>query len=146
MKLPKYPLKSEKSLMVYEFISEGKKGKIEKIIKYSETNIEGVYNLAFGDKDPTTGEIDDTNISNNGDSEKVLSTVVSTVYAFSEKYPNAFIFVTGSTPTRTRLYRMGLTKYFDEISPDFQLFGLRNGAWEEFNKGIEYEAFLAQKK
>jgi hypothetical protein len=44
--------------------------------------------LAFGDKDIEAGDIDDKVISNNGDSEKVLATVVATVYAFIDKYPN----------------------------------------------------------
>ena len=35
MKLPRYELKAEKSLMVFEFISEGTKGQIPKLIKYS---------------------------------------------------------------------------------------------------------------
>jgi hypothetical protein len=85
MKLPRYELKAEKSLMVFEFISEGTKGQIPKLIKYNETNLKDMYNLAFGDKNPETGEIDDKVVSNNGDSEKVLATVVATVYAFSDK-------------------------------------------------------------
>src|SRR5690554_1018587 len=60
-------------------------------------------------------EIDDKTVSNNGDSEKVLATVVATVYAFSDKYPDSWIFATGSTKARTRLYRMGITRYIDEI-------------------------------
>jgi hypothetical protein len=63
-----------------------------------------LYNLAFGDKDHSTGEIDDKVISNNGDSEKVLATVVATVYAFTDKYPETWIYATGSTKARTRLY------------------------------------------
>lgn len=72
MKLPKYHLKAEKSLMLFEFVSEGPKGHIPKLVKFSETNLFGIYNLAFGDKDHKTGEINDTVISNNGDSEKFL--------------------------------------------------------------------------
>ena len=118
MKLPRYELKAEKSLMVFEFISEGTKGQIPKLIKYSVTNLKDTYNLAFGDKNPETGEIDDNVVSNNGDSEKVLATVVATVYAFSDKYPDSWIFATGSTKARTRLYRMGITRYIDEIEHD----------------------------
>lgn len=44
-----------------------------------------------------TGEIDDTVISNNGDSEKVLATVVTTLYAFIYKHQNAMVYATGST-------------------------------------------------
>ena len=59
--------------------------------------------------------MDDLAVSNNGDSEKVLATVVAAVYAFYDKHPDAWIFASGSTSTRIRLYRMGMTKYFDEI-------------------------------
>ena len=60
MKLPRYELKAESSLMVFEFTSEGGKGQIPKLIKLSETTLKGFYNLAFGDKDIDTGDIDDT--------------------------------------------------------------------------------------
>lgn len=146
MKLPRYELKAEKSLMVFEFISEGTKGEIPKLIKYSETNLKDMYNLAFGDKNPDTGEIDDKVVSNNGDSEKVLATVVATVYAFSDKYPDSWIFATGSTKARTRLYRMGITKYVDEIKNDFDIYGLKENEWEMFEKEVEYDAFLVKRK
>ena len=76
----------------------------------------------------------------------VLATVVSTVYAFTDKYPDAWVFATGSTKARTRLYRMGITKYILEIKKDFQVFGLRDDEWEKFEKEVEYEAFLVKRK
>jgi hypothetical protein len=50
MKQDKYQLKSSKSLTVFEFISEGPKGRIKKIVQLSETNLKDFYNLGFGDK------------------------------------------------------------------------------------------------
>lgn len=50
MNLPKYQLKAEKTLIVFEFTSEGIKGKIPKLIKFSETHLKDFYNLGFGDK------------------------------------------------------------------------------------------------
>ena len=146
MKLPRYELKAEKSLMVYEFISEGSKGQIPKLIKFSETSLKGFYNLAFGDKDEFTGEIDDNVVSNNGDSEKVLATVVASVYAFTDLEKDAWVYATGSSQSRTRLYRMGITKYLDEILKDFVIFGLREGEWENFEKEIDYTAFVVRRK
>ena len=146
MKLPKYPLKAEKSLMVFEFTSDGPKGQIRKLVKYSETNLKDLYNLAFGDRDEESGEIDDKSISNNGDSDMVLATVVPTVYAFTERYPDSWVFATGSTKARTRLYRRGLTKYLLEIRRDFQVFGLIDDEWEPFEKDVNYEAFLVKRK
>ncbi|MEI6596104.1 MAG: hypothetical protein WCO28_11120 [Bacteroidota bacterium] len=91
MKLPRYQLRAEKSFMVFEFISEGPKGQIPKLVKFKETNLKGLFNLAFGDKDEHTGEINDKTISNNSDSEKVLANVVATLYAFTDKHPENYV-------------------------------------------------------
>ena len=60
MKLPKYEIEAEDSLKVFEFVSEVPKGSIQKLIKFSETALKEFYNLAFGDKDLLTGNIDVT--------------------------------------------------------------------------------------
>ena len=105
-----------------------------------------MYNLAFGDKDLETGDIDDKVISNNGDSEKVLSTVVATIYAFTDKYPQTWIYATGSSKARTRLYRMGISKFLEEVKIDFEILGEFNDEWEDFKPGTEYEGFLVRRK
>ncbi|MCU0373915.1 MAG: hypothetical protein MUF24_01285 [Chitinophagaceae bacterium] len=143
--MPKYEIEAEDSLEVFEFNSIGPKGSIPKLIKFSETALSGFYNLAFGDKDLLTGEIDDKVISNNGDSEKVLATIVSAVYAFTEKNKDAWVYATGSTPSRTRLYRIGITKYIDEVKNDFEIYGLFNGEWENFTKDVDYTAFVVRR-
>jgi len=146
MKLPKYPLTSSDNMMTFEFISEGPKGLIHKLVRYQPTNLKDVYNLVFGDKDHTTGNIDDMVISNNKDSEKVLASVVSTVYAFTDKFPNAWVYATGSTKSRTRLYRMGISRFLSEVEEDFEVLGERNDNWETFRENIEYESFLVRRK
>lgn len=146
MRLPKYPLASSDKMMTFEFISEGHKGLIHKIVRYQLTNLKGVYNLAFGDKDHSTGDINDSVISNNGDSEKVLASVVATVYAFTDRYPDAWIYATGSTKSRTRLYQIGIAKFFSEVEEDFEVLGERNNDWEVFRKSVSYEGFLVRRK
>ncbi len=100
MKIDKYPVIVGETSMVFEFVSEGIRGSIPKLVIYSEThlhNFYNFYNLGFGDKDEATGQIDDEVITNNGDSEKVLATVASTLYIFMERYPDAMAFAMGST-------------------------------------------------
>lgn len=123
MNLTKYPLASSDKMMTFEFASEGNKGLIHKLVKFQPTNLKGVYNLAFGDKDSETGEIDDEVISNNGDGEKVLATISASVYAFTDKYPTAWVYATGSTKARTRLYRMGVSRFYEEANKDFEILG-----------------------
>lgn len=145
MKLPRYEIEAEDSLEVFAFVSEGPKGSIQKLIKFSETSLKGFYNLAFGDKDLLTGEMDDKVVSKNGDSEKVLATIVSAVYAFTDRKKEAWVYATGNTPARTRLYRMGITKYIDEVKQDFDVYGLLNGEWENFEKDNDYTAFVVRR-
>jgi len=147
MKYPKYNYRSESSLQFFEFISEGPKGLIKKMVIYTETTTENVYNLGFGDYNESTNGINDLSVTNNGDSQKVLATVASTIYAFIEKHPNAWILATGSTSVRTRLYRMGITNNLTEIEEDFIILGYsKREEWEKFVVGEDYEAFLLTKK
>ncbi len=87
---------------------------------FSKRNL--INNLAFGDKNHLTGEIDDRIVTDNGDSEKVLATVVAAVYSFCDHFPDVWIYATGSTAARTRLYKMGINKYFDVVQADFENF------------------------
>lgn len=146
MNIEKYPLKSENDLTFFEFISEGPNGLIRKIIQFQKTNELNLYNLAFGDKDTQTGEMDDLSISNNGDSEKVLATVVAALYAFFDKHPDAFVYATGSTIARTRLYRLGITRFYKEMVKDFYLYGQVGDNFYEFEIGENYIGFLTERK
>lgn len=146
MFLPSYALETSADRMTYQFNSEGIQGSIIKIIRFQAMSQKGVYNLAFGDKVPDSDKIDDKAISNNGDREKVLATVAASVYFFSERYPRAWIYATGSSRARTRLYQMGIAKYVQEISEDFIVMGLRVNGWESFQLRVEYEGFLFRRR
>lgn len=124
---------------------KAQRGPILKLISFSETDLNGLFNLAFGDLDKKTGEINDSVISNNGDRDKILATIVASVYSFTNRYPTAWVYATGSTRARTRLYRMGITKYMVEIKNDFMIYGMRDSEWEMFEIGIAYEAFLVKR-
>jgi len=146
MKLDRYELKAGKSLTTFEFLSEGPKGKIIKVIQFQRMNLPNLYNLAFGDKNFETGEIEDKIVTDNGDAEKVLATVVAAVYAFADRYPDIWVYATGSTEARTRLYRMGINKYFDIVETDFDIMGEYQNEWEWYEKGKNYQAFAVHRK
>ena len=146
MNLPQYKTNPDEDLHSFRFISEGKNGKIEKVIRYEKITND-VFNLGFGDKDPITGKINDKVVTNNGDTEKVLATVVSTVFTFTERNPNAYIYATGSNHVRNRLYRRGITKYLSEALDTFAIYGmLPNQEFEIFNPNTDYVGFLLHLK
>ena len=146
MKLPRYEYLTEGNAELFTFVSEGPKGSIKKLIVYTQMLEKDIYNLALGDFNEDSGKIDDRVITNNNDSQKVLTTVASSLYVFTDKHPNVWVYATGSNTARTRLYRRGITANIDEILADFEVYGLQNDLWQPFEKGEEYEAFLAKRK
>ena len=147
MKYPRYEYQTEDELHFFEFTSIGTQGNIKKIVQYSKVSVDNIYNLAFGDYDESTNEINDTIVTNNVDSKKVLATVVSTVYAFTGRYPDYWVFATGSTEVRTRLYRMGITNNLNELKEDFYVYGMKNNeTFEEFILGEDCLGFLITRK
>lgn len=71
MKLDRYEFEFNDDFTKFEFVSEGKKGRVIKAVIFEQI-ISGVYNLAFGVKDPVTGYIDDLAVTNNGDTTTLL--------------------------------------------------------------------------
>lgn len=145
MHLPRYKYKTNTSFLDFEFISEGPKGKIKKVVRFTQID-EIAFNLAFGDLNEATGEISDTVVTNNDDSRKVLATVAAAVYDFTNQYPGSLVVAKGSTLSRTKLYRMGITNYWLQISIDFEVYRLKDGDWEPFIERRDYEAFLIRRK
>ena len=147
MEQEQYPIRANSQVNVYEFVSFGNKGHISKRIEYYPLDESKLFfNLSFVDVDSVTGEISDRAVSNNGDSQKVLATVAATTIDFTDRYPDAVVYATGSTPARTRLYRMGIANNLQDIESYFEVYGLKNGMWEFFKIGKDYEAFIIKRK
>ena len=72
--------------------------------------------------------------------------MAATVYTFTEKYPNSWIYAIGSSKARTRLYRMGISNNLAEIQQDYEIHGLRDGSWYCFERNVDYDAFLTRRK
>ena len=147
MDLERYKIENNVNSVYFEFISIGNKGSIVKVIKYTKINDDPlVYNLGFGDKNLTYETIDDRAVTNNGDTDKVLATVAFTIYAFYQEYPDANVYLSGSTTTRTRLYQININKFYAYISRDFIIYGELEQGFERFKKGVNYQGFFIIKK
>jgi hypothetical protein len=77
---------------------------------------------------------------------KVLTTVVMAVLQFMNHFPEANVIIIGFTNSRTRLYQMFITRNISEIDKYFGIQGFRNGNWDKFKTGTNFEAFLITKK
>lgn len=142
----RYDVKVSADVETFEFDSIGPRGTVRKVVRYTEINLKGFYNLGFGDKDLLTGFVSDLSVTNNEDSKKVLATVAATLYTFMNSHPGAVVVATGSTEARTRLYRMGISNNLAVIESDFVVLGMAENSWEPFRKNVAYGAFLVYKK
>lgn len=137
------------NFLEYEFVSEGPKGFITKIIQFTQTDNPDIFNLSFGNK-LANGELDDSAIDDNKDRNKILATVASNVRVFTDKHPQKWVFFTGSTPQRTRLYKMAISLNYFELALNFEIFGVQNDiegfVIEPFDKKVNYFGFLIRKK
>ncbi|WP_235280483.1 DUF6934 family protein [Myroides profundi] len=110
MQYPSYSLTTDRENSIYEFTSIGKNQAIKKLIIFELIKGEAkVYNLSFGDSTNYNGDllrIDDRIVSNNGDMNRVLATVFRAVLDFTKDKIDCKVVFKGSTPSRTRLYRM----------------------------------------
>lgn len=91
-------------------------------------------------------EISNFTVSNNGDRNKILATVFKVVDNYTERYPDRWIYITGSTKERTRLYRMAIGINLDELSKTFEIYAISNGELVLFTKNMEISAFIIKRK
>jgi hypothetical protein len=124
--------------------NDGPKGRIRKIVSYRYLGVDKrfhYFNVGFGDFDPKSGKINDLIVTDNKDSEKILSTVAATAVEFTRTIRKCRLYIRGSTPARTRLYQMKISVHHTEISKLFEIQGETNRGWEKFEKGKNYLSF-----
>ncbi|UPK68299.1 DUF6934 family protein [Chitinophaga filiformis] len=135
----------KEGLSVFEFFSIGKKGVIPKRIVFMPTEYSDVYNLMLGDIE-INDEINDMSITANGDRNKVLSTVAHVVEIYLKTYPERWVFFTGSTKERTRLYRMAIGINLDYLLLKFEVYSKIGNDILPFQKNMELDGFLIRIK
>ncbi|MER0441478.1 hypothetical protein [Emticicia sp. W12TSBA100-4] len=141
MEKPSYNFEVSNNGLIFSFESVSREKIIKKVVVY-EPLVDELYHMGFGDlvEDNT---IDYSVKSANKDMNKVLSTVVQTMFLFFEKYPDKKVVFTGSNEIRTRLYRSIISKFVEEIELYFLVEGFKNdGTQEVFRKNEDYYAFL----
>ena len=122
MQIEGYKTSQKEGFDVFLFFSEGKNGNTPKVIAYQYIS-DLVYNLAFGDLNIKTGELDDLSISNNGDIIKIMATVIKTLPVFFEKHPKVNVVFKGSDELRTKLYQRIIRNYYFEFEMQYQIYG-----------------------
>lgn len=141
-----YPnVSTRESYSIYEFSSVGNRGIILKRVIFSPTEYTDVYGLILGNVN-TYDEIDEYTVSNNGDRNKILATVVNIISIYLNKYSERSIYFTGSTAARIRLYRMAITLNLEELSKEWIIYAQTDNGFIPFTKNMFTKGFLIKRK
>lgn len=142
MKQKFYKYQSNDDFLWFEFESVSEQKTVKKVVVYTpfEDNIE-LFNLALADSF-SDGSYSDKSVTNNDDMEKVMATVIQTLLHFFEKYPSKMVYVEGSTPERTRLYRIIISRELFQIEKIFTIYGIIDNNSEPFLPNRNYDAFV----
>lgn len=135
-------------MIEYTFKSVGANGAIPIVVHFTETEDPRIFDLAFG-LILNNGILNDVIRLNNGDRDKILATIVAAISKFTNEYPEKVIWFTGSSPGRTRLYRMIITLNLEELSKKFTILGdlsQSKNTWEKFEKDRPYVGFAIKRK
>ena len=146
MKPESYQLNASDNLTKHEFVSIGRRGQFKKIILFQRIEETDFYELLFGDFDDLTGRVDYVNTTDNGDMKEILSTISRALFQFTEKNPDAKVVFRGSTPSRTRLYRIAISKNYEFAKQHFDLFMFNKGEVFRFEPNASCEGFMIARK
>ncbi|MCU0469022.1 MAG: hypothetical protein MUF58_10490 [Arcicella sp.] len=141
MDTPYYPFEIFDNAVRFKFVSVSNDKKVEKVIIFSKTQFDGIYNLALLDilADGSESDIVQTK---NKDMKKVLATVFRTMEVFFQSHPNCGVAFSGSSPERTRLYRIAIARELESALKLFNIMGIKDGILYPFKPNTSFDAFL----
>ncbi|CAG5070531.1 hypothetical protein DYBT9623_03076 [Dyadobacter sp. CECT 9623] len=146
MKSDIYAFTHDESCCYFEFVSKGSLKTDRKVVIYSPVASNfNQYNLFLGHL-LADGDLCDLTITNNGDLETIMATVIRTVAIFLGKYPMRSVYFTGSTPARIRLYRVIISREFLDVTKYYEIYGIMKDEPEPFQPNKRYVGYLVKLK
>ncbi|MCE7058934.1 DUF6934 family protein [Dyadobacter sp. CY343] len=129
----------------YEFTSVSANKSVRKVVLFTETENENLYNLALMDV-LDSGELCDKSETKNQDMRKVIATTYDTVKCFLELNKAFSVIFSGSEEKRQRLYRIAVSTNLTELSGKYLILGLKKGHAERFQPNHIYDHYIISNK
>jgi len=128
----------------YEFVSIGKRKQITKIVLFTETHWDKIYNLALFDC------LDDGSVSayvdsGNGDERLVFATIIKIIDHFLTIKSDCLIIFRGNDDRRHRLFRIVITTALSDLSKTFQVYGIVRDRSLRFKPNKLYDSYMIRK-
>jgi hypothetical protein len=143
---PQYHFSPESLDISYTFDSISDRKTVHKVVRFTETDLPDVFNLALLDL-MDDGQESDLSVTNNADLRIVLATVMQIINHFLLKFSDKIVTFQGSDDRRTRLYRLVIGKELPALQQLFEIAGqYADGSIERFRPNQTYIRFFVQLK
>lgn len=139
-----YPFLYNRNEFRYDFLSVSSEKKVKKVVLFTQTRFDLIYNLALLDE-LENGDLRDDTETKNKDIITVMATVFKIIDDFLNKNPAFFVLFLGSDEKRHRLYRMILSKEMPKISNKFKVLGGIGDEFSSFEPNTDYDYYLIKK-
>ena len=141
-----YAFSTEPIEVQYNFASISDHRTVQKVVRFSETSLPRIVNLALLDilEDGTESDLI---VTDNGHLRIVLATVMKTIDDFLRRLPDKIITFRGSDARRNRLYRVIISRELDQLQQRFVVLGgTGEDRFDVFQKNTDYDSFYVLAK
>lgn len=135
-----YPFRATEDYLSFTFESVSEQRVVRKKAEFTVMS-ENVYNFGFGDV-TDEGEIDDLAVTDNKDTYMVFATLIQILLDFFKTHNNKFVYFTGSTQSRTRMYQIVLSKEKANWKDILIVYGMSDGEAVPFETDCKFDAFM----
>jgi hypothetical protein len=132
-------------LSLFRFVSAGPAGLITKEIRFAGLPDSGMYSVHLGDI-RQNGDFDPSAVSNTGDRNRVLATVILAIELYTERYPGRSILIGGFDRQRARLFRLAIGVNFKKISQVFTILEVCEGRYLPFSPDTNSTIFHLRRR
>lgn len=148
MDTPIYPFEGPITEYRYNFSSVSTEKEVLKVVRFSETQLEDIYNLSLLDKLPDGRESNDKSETKNKDMDVVLATVMQIIVDFLDRNPPWIVYIEGSEEKRKRVYQILINREYDRLHDKFTILGGYDDytQLEPFERGKNYDCFMISKR
>jgi hypothetical protein len=141
---PYMHLQALRDFSAFQFTSAGMAGSVTRQIRFNGQRDAGVYNFDLRDL-PVTKKDEPGRVTDQGDMNTLLATLVQVIEIYTERYPRRTIRLKGDTQEKAHLYRLAVDRHLDMLSPLF-IINLEEHISPSSDRSIDNIAILLKRK
>jgi hypothetical protein len=116
---PIIQLRAKPDFSAFQFYSRGNGNLLTRQINFIASKKPRLFDLDFGDCE--NGQLHPYRLTDDGDLETLVTTLLHTLEIYTEKYPERTVRLKGNTKHKARIFHIALDTHLDVLCPHFEI-------------------------